>query len=85
MIPAMCPKLVQDALKGENVIEWVPVEPKGPQNEDYVTPGERRLYRVPSVSLLGASRVKITVSRSEKLITLTSRQYYLHFVIWKIV
>ncbi|KAF4528727.1 hypothetical protein B566_EDAN008994 [Ephemera danica] len=64
ILPALCPALVQQFLKGDNVIEWVPVEPRGPQNEDYVTPEERRLYRVPIASLLGASRVKFTVRSS---------------------
>lgn len=61
IIPAMCPSMVRDALAGLAVIEWVPVEPKGPLHEDYVTPTERRLYRVPSLLLLGSSRVKFTV------------------------
>jgi hypothetical protein len=58
----MCPSIVRDALAGLPVIEWVPVEPKGPLHEDYVTPDKQKLYRAPSSLLLGSTRVKFTVS-----------------------
>jgi len=57
----MCPKLVQDAFLGQALKEWMPVEPKGPISEGYVTVGEPKIYRIPKEQLIGTTTVTVNV------------------------